>query len=78
MNYKTLEGTTYALFSLKTDLTSLKNACTEEILMLDSDKWTKVQDYIQEMIDKVEDARTNWPTLIGDNMKSIEDSCKAA
>ena len=77
MNYSTLEGTTSALNVLKTDLNSLKNACTSEVLELEVDKWSDVQNYIQEMIDKVEDAKTNWPTSIGSNMESIETNCKA-
>lgn len=76
MNYDTLEGTTSALDNLKTDLKSLEDACTLEILMLDNDKWSDVKVYIQDMIERVEKAIKEWPTGIGENMKSIETSCK--
>lgn len=71
MNYSTLNGVTSKLTELKSCLTTLKSKCNSDILMLEDDQWSNVKNYLQDIIDQVDNAINNWPTTYGEEMKKI-------
>ena len=77
MNYSTLNGLTSQLLTLKGRLTTLKSKCNSDILMLESDQWSKVETYLQEIIDQVIEARDNWPSTYGSKMKTLDEAVKS-
>lgn len=71
MNYGTLNGTTDSLKNLKESIVDIKEVCTNEMLDQTSDKWPTVQTYLEEVINKLEDAIGDYGPTYGSPMESI-------
>lgn len=71
MDYETLNETTAKLQVLAEAVTTVKDQCTNEVLAQTADQWPKVQDYLQEVIDEIEEAKANYPSTYGAPMKNI-------
>ncbi len=70
MDYENLGGAKASLEALRDRLKDLKGACNDSILLIqDAGKWVAVQEYIQTLIDGVDEACNNWPTNYGTPMK---------
>lgn len=77
MDYSTLNGLMSKLLSLKSKITTLKGKCNSEILMLQDDQWSKVEDYLQEVIDRVANAKDTWPSKYGLVMQNLDTQVKS-
>lgn len=71
MDYGTLNETTVKLQELAEAVKAVKDQCTNEVLAQTSDQWPKVQDYLQDVIDKIDEAKANYPSTYGAPMEAI-------
>lgn len=76
MDYSTLGGVISKLTSLKSRVNTLKSKCNSEILMLENDQWSKVETYLQNVIDSIQNAIDNWSSTYGEPMKSKDEAVK--
>lgn len=77
MDYNTLGGIISKLTSLKSRVNTLKSKCNSEILMLENDQWSKVETYLQNVIDSIQNAIDNWPSTYGTPMKTKDEEVKS-
>lgn len=71
MDYGTLNGTTGSLGTLAEKVNTVKENCTNKVLAQTADQWPNVQDYLQEVIDKLDEAKANYPSQYGAPMEAI-------
>lgn len=77
MDYNTLGGIISKLTTLKNAINVLKGKCNSEILMLENDQWSKVETYLQNVIDSIQNAIDNWPSTYGTPMKTKDEEVKS-
>ena len=71
MDYGTLNDTTENLRRLSEAIETVKSSCNNEILAQTNDQWSKVQDYLQTVIDEIEGAKATLPSKSGAPMEAI-------
>ncbi len=78
MDYSTLNGTITELKTLKDNVQAVHDACTNNVLALQDDKWPLVQEYIKtNALTPLDNAINNWPTSIGTPMQTLENGVEA-